>query len=260
MEAIMGIVIAIVVAVIIVAAAAAFFAMEARRRRLRQRFGPEYDRLAGQHESRRKAEAELSERERRVADLSIRPLSPDARARYRGEWAVIQEQFVEAPAKALTGAATLVAAVMRDRGYPTEDFDQILADLSVGHAQTLSRFREAHEISMRASANGASTEEMRQAMIGYRALFQELADVDADEAAGRTAAGHTAAGQAADGQVTGGQAAAGYEAEGRTAGGPRDVPVAGGGVPGETPAPTTAAAGDTDPAMQDEPQQRSPRR
>jgi hypothetical protein len=250
MEAIMGIVIAIVVAVIIVAAAVAFFAMEARRRRLQQRFGPEYERLATEHESRRRAEAELTERERRVADLNIRPLSPDARARYRADWALIQERFVEAPAQALTDAARLVAAVLKDRGYPTEDYDQILADLSVGHAQTLSRFREAHEISVRASANGASTEDMRKAMIDYRALFRELADVDAGEAAGRGTAG-----QASDGGGT-----AGYEAEGRTAVEPHDIRVAGGDVPDETQAPTSAAAGHTDPAMQAEPQQRSPRR
>jgi hypothetical protein len=249
MEAIMGIVIAIVVAVIIVAAAVAFFAMEVRRRRLQQRFGPEYERLAAEHESRRRAEAELTERERRVADLNIRPLSPDARARYRADWKVIQERFVEAPAQALTDAARLVAAVMRDRGYPTENYDQILADLSVGHSRTLSRFRDAHEISVRASANGASTEDMRKAMIDYRALFQELADVDEDEAAGREAAS-----QASDGRDT-----AGYETDGQPAGGPHDTWVAGGDVPGETRAPTATAADNTDPATRAEPQ-RSPRR
>ena len=246
----MGIVIVIVVAVIIVAAAAAFFAMEARRRRLRERFGPEYERLATEHESRRRAEAELTERERRVADLQIRPLSPDARARYRADWTVIQERFVEAPAQALTDAARLVAAVMRDRGYPTENYDQILEDLSVGHSQTLSRFRDAHEISVRASANGASTEDMRKAMIDYRALFQELADVDADEGAGRGTAG-----QASDGRD-----AARYETDGRTPAARHDTRVAGGDVPGETRAPTATAVDSTDPAMQAEPQQRSPRR
>ncbi len=228
----MGIVIAIVVAVIIVAAAAAYFAMDARRRRLRQRFGPEYERLAGEHESRRKAEAELAERERRVAGLNIRPLSPQARARYRADWAVIQERFVETPAGALNAAARLVAAVLADRGYPAENYDQILADLSVGHAKTLSRFRAAHEISMRAGAGGASTEEMRQAMISYRSLFQELADVEADEAAG-----HGPAGAALSTGV------AGYEAQRGQARGPHDTLVAG-SVSEETRAPAGAAVDD----------------
>jgi hypothetical protein len=261
MEAIMGIVIAIVVAVIIVAAAAAFFAMDARRRRLRRRFGPEYERLAGERESRRKAEAELTERERRVADLNIRPLSPDARARYRAEWTVIQERFVEAPAEALTGASRLVAAVMRDRGYPTENYDQILADLSVDHSQTLSRFRDAHEISMRADANAASTEDMRQAMINYRSLFQELAGVDEDEDAGRGAVGTGAAGGGAAGGGADGLGA-GYEPGERRTDRPRDILVASGEVPEETRAPAVTAVDDTDldPARQAESQQRSPRR
>jgi hypothetical protein len=266
MEAIMGIVIAIVVAVIIVAAAAAFFAVDARRRRLRRRFGPEYERLAGERESRRKAEAELTERERRVADLNIRPLSPDARARYRAGWTVIQERFVEAPAEALTGASRLVAAVMRDRGYPTENYDQILADLSVDHSQTLSRFRDAHEISMRADANAASTEDIRQAMINYRSLFQELAGVDEDEDAGRGAVGRGAAGgAAAGGAAAGGRAdglGAGYEPGERRTDRPRDILVASGEAPEETRAPAVTAVDDPglDPARQAEPQQRSPRR
>jgi len=252
MEAIMGIVIVIVVAVIIVAAAAAFFAMGARRRRLRRRFGPEYERLAGERESRREAEAELTERERRVADLNIRPLSPDARATYRAGWVVIQERFVEAPAEALAEASRLVTAVMRDRGYPTESYEQILADLSVDHSRTLSRFRGAHEISMRADANAASTEDMRQAMISYRSLFQELADVDADEAAGRGAADRGADGPGA----------AGNEPQERPAHQPRDILVARGDVPDGTRAPTAAAVDnpDLDSAGQAEPQRRSPRR
>ncbi len=177
----MEIVIAIVVAVLVVAAAAAAWLMMGARRRqrlgLRQRFGPEYERLTDEHESKRKAETELAERERRVADLDLRPLSPAARTRYGAEWAVIQEGFVDRPQEALKAATGLIAAVMRDRGYPTEDYDQILADLSVEHAHTLSRFRDAHAITMRAVADGASTEDMRQAMINYRALFHELAGV-----------------------------------------------------------------------------------
>ncbi len=176
----MNIVIAIVIAVIFVAAVAAWRAMVARRRQrlgLRQRFGPEYERLTDEHQSRRKAEAELAERERRVADLDLSPLSPAARARYGAEWAMIQEGFVDRPQQALKAATGLIAAAMRDRGYPTADYDQILADLSVEHAHALSRFRDAHAITMRALSDGASTEDMRQAMINYRALFHELTGV-----------------------------------------------------------------------------------
>jgi hypothetical protein len=244
MEAIMGIVIVIVVAVIIVAAAVAFFAMNARRRGLRQRFGPEYERLASEHESRRKAEAELAGRERRVAELNIRPLRPDARARYRAEWAVIQERFVEAPADALTAAARLVTAVLRDRGYPAENYGQVLADLSVGHSQALSGFRHAHEVSMRADAHGASTEDMRRAMINYRTLFQELAGADEDEAARHGADD---------------PGATGYEGEAPLAG-PHDTLVAGGGMRGGTRAPAVTAVGDPDLGPQGKRSHRSARR
>ena len=273
----MGIVIAIVVAVIIVAAAAAWLMMQAKRRRLRQRFGPEYERLTRAHDSRRKAEAELAQRERHVADLDIHPLSPDARSNYRAQWTVIQEQFVETPAEALTAATRLVAAVMRDRGYPATDYDQILADLSVDHAHTLSRFRAGHEISTRADAGGASTEDMRQAMIDYRSLFQELVGGQEDEpaaaeAAGAEGAGAEGAGAGASGteavraEATGAEAT-GAETTGAEAGargaagvsgtGPGDVWVAGGKTSG-TRSPAATAV--DDPARQAEPQQRSPRR
>jgi hypothetical protein len=272
----MGIVIAIVVAVIIVAAAAAWLMMQAKRRRLRQRFGPEYERLTRAHDSRRKAEAELAQRERRVADLDIHPLSPDARSNYRAQWTVIQEQFVETPAEALTAATRLVAAVMRDRGYPATDYDQILADLSVDHAHTLSRFRAGHEISTRADAGGASTEDMRQAMIDYRSLFQELAGGQGEPAAaeaarvegarvegarveggGTEAAGTEAARAEATGAEATGAEAGAYGAAGVSGTGPEDVWVAGDKTSG-TRSPAATAV--DDPARQAEPQQRSPRR
>jgi hypothetical protein len=145
-----------------------------RRRRLRERFGPEYDRAVTERGSRREAEAELAERERHVRDLDIRPLSPSARNQYQSEWTAVQEQFVDAPQAAVTGAQTLVSAVMEDRGYPTQPYDQTLADLSVEHASTLDHFRAAHDISQNAAAGTATTEDLRQAMIHYRALFAEL--------------------------------------------------------------------------------------
>lgn len=169
-----GAIVAIVVIVLVVVALLAVFAAVNRRRRLRERFGPEYDRAVAEHDGKRQAEAELAERERRVRGLNIRPLSATARARYSSEWTAVQEQFVDAPQAAVTGAQTLISAVMKDRGYPTEGYDQSVADLSVEHASTLDRFRAAHDISQRAAAGRASTEELRQAMVDYRALFAEL--------------------------------------------------------------------------------------
>jgi Tfp pilus assembly protein PilX len=169
-----GAIVAIVVIVLVVVALLAVFAVANRRRRLRERFGPEYDRAVTTHDSKRQAEAELAERERRVRGLNIRPLSATARARYSSEWTAVQEQFVDAPQAAVTGAQTLITAVMKDRGYPTEGYDQTVADLSVEHASTLDRFRTAHDSSQRAAAGRASTEELRQAMVDYRALFAEL--------------------------------------------------------------------------------------
>lgn len=169
-----GAIVAIIVVVIVVAAALLLLTTMNRRRRLRDRFGPEYDRAVTERGSRREAEAELAERERHVRDLDIRPLSSAARTQYMSEWTAVQEQFVDAPQAAVTGAQTLVSAVMEDRGYPTQPFDQTLADLSVEHASTLDHFRAAHDISQNAAAGTASTEDLRQAMIHYRALFAEL--------------------------------------------------------------------------------------
>ena len=169
-----GAIVAIVIVVIVVAAVVVAVMMANRRRRLKERFGPEYDRAVTESGSRREAEAELAGRERHHRELDIRPLSPAARAQYSSEWAAVQEQFVDAPQAAVTGAQTLVSAVMEDRGYPTQPYDQTLADLSVEHASTLDHFRAAHDISQNAAAGTASTEDLRQAMIHYRALFAEL--------------------------------------------------------------------------------------
>ena len=169
-----GAIVAIIVVILIIAALLIAFVTRTRRRRLRDRFGPEYDRAVSEHDSRREAEAALAQRERRVRELDIRPLSPTARAQYSSEWTAVQEQFVDAPQAAVTGAQALVSAVLQDRGYPTDTYDQEVADLSVEHAATLDHFRAAHDISQQAGAGTASTEDLRQAMIHYRALFAEL--------------------------------------------------------------------------------------
>jgi len=170
------------VAVIVVGAVVFGVMAVFRRRRLQQRFGPEYDRLVGERDSRRRAEAELTERQRRVQDLDIQPLTDVARASYAGRWTSIQEQFVDAPADAVSGAQFLVADVMTERGYPAgqQDQDQVLADLSVEHSDTLDRYRAAVEISGKAAAGTASTEDLRQAMVHYHALFADLLGEPAD--------------------------------------------------------------------------------
>jgi Tfp pilus assembly protein PilX len=176
-----GTIVAIVVVVIIVAALIAFAAFAARRRRLQQRFGPEYDRAVEGSDSRRQAEAELAEREKRVKRLDIRPLDPAARASYLAQWTNIQQQFVDSPTEAVAAAQSLITTVMADRGYPTEDVDQITADLSVDHAETLGHFRTAQDISGRVAEGTASTEDLRQAMVHYRTLFQDLLGEDATD-------------------------------------------------------------------------------
>src|ERR1700733_6381550 len=174
-----GITVIIIVAVVIVVAAAAGVIYDMRRRRLRERFGPEYDRLVEEKGSRTKAEAELVGREKRVKDLDIRPLSPDAQARYTQDWAAVQERFVDAPQEAVANAQRLVMTVMNERGSPTEGSDQVLADLSVEHASVLDHYRAAYDISQTAADGRASTEDLRQAMIHYRSLFRDLLGDDA---------------------------------------------------------------------------------
>jgi hypothetical protein len=149
-------------------------AMASRRKKLQERFGPEYDRLVEQSQSRRLAEAEMTERERRVKKLDLRDLSESARQQYLAQWAGVQERFVDDPAAAIADGQRLVEAVMRDRGYPVAEYNQTIADLSVEHAQQLDHVRQAHEISEKAVAGQASTEELRVAMLHYRELFGEL--------------------------------------------------------------------------------------
>jgi len=166
--------IAVIIVVVALVVLAIVALSAARRRKLQQRFGPEYDRVVGEKQSHRKADAELAERERRVRSLDIRPLDETVRVKYAGEWAAIQERFVDQPEQAAAQAGLLVTSVMKDRGYPTEDYEQNLADLSVEHANVLDHYRAAHQVSLQAETNSASTEDLRLAMLHYRALFSEL--------------------------------------------------------------------------------------
>ena len=168
--------VAVVVVAVVALAAVGYFVLQQQKRRnhLRERFGPEYERIVAEHDNRREAEQELLSREQRHSELDIRPLTEESRETYANRWTEVQERFVDAPGFAVTEADQLVTAVMAERGYPTENFEQRLSDLSVGHAATLDHYRTAHEISGRAARKEASTEDLRQAMVHYRALFEEL--------------------------------------------------------------------------------------
>jgi hypothetical protein len=142
--------------------------------RLRRHFGAEYERTLDESGSRRKAEAELRGRTRRRRSLEIVPLSDGARRRYTEAWRTVQTRFVDRPADAVREADVLVTEVMRERGYPMDDFEQQAADVSVDHPEVVSNFRQGHAIKERCDRGGASTEDLRQAMVHYRGLFEEL--------------------------------------------------------------------------------------
>jgi hypothetical protein len=168
----------VIIVVLLVIAAGAVVATRQRSRKLHAKYGPEYDRLLEERGSRRDAERELTAREKRHRALELRPLDPRARERFTESWTEVQARFVDAPEEATARAQRLVTIVMRERGYPTENFDQELADLSVEHATTLDHFRAAHGLSERAAGGQASTEELRQALVHYRALFEELLEAE----------------------------------------------------------------------------------
>ena len=167
-------IVVIVLVIIIVLAVAAVLAVMGRRRSLRQRFGPEYDRTVAERDSRAAAERELRERERRHSELTLTPLSDESRTRYASAWEEIQAQFIDSPSEAVNAADELVTRLVGERGYPTENYEDQIAHLSVEHARTLGHYRDAHEIHLRNVRGEASTEQLRQALVHYRALFADL--------------------------------------------------------------------------------------
>jgi hypothetical protein len=169
-----GAIVLIVVVIIVLLALIGGLGLAIRRRRLQQQFGPEYERVLSEQDSRLRAEAELTDRQRRVRSLDIKPLSDAARQQYSARWLAVQETFVDAPQRAVLEAYDLVTSVMTERGYPIEDDDQMQADLSVDHAETVSHFRAARQITSTAAEGNAQTEDLRQALIHYRALFSDL--------------------------------------------------------------------------------------
>ena len=172
--------IALAAVVIVIVAVAAWLYVRKRRGTtagLRQKFGPEYDRAVLTHGSERKAEAKLADREKRIEKFNIRDLDSMEHERYSKQWQAVQSRFVDSPKGAVAEADDLVSSVMKTRGYPVSDFDQRAADISVDHPRVVENYRSAHEIALRAGKEGASTEDLRTAMIHYRSLFEELVQV-----------------------------------------------------------------------------------
>jgi hypothetical protein len=168
------------------AIAVAAFAWGAYRKRrsarLQDTFGAEYDRTVADAPTRREAEADLADREKRHKDFELRPLQPQARERYIDQWRQTQERFVDDPEAAVGQADELIQEVMRERGYPVEDFDRRAADLSVDHPDVISNYRAAHATAIANERGKASTEDLRNAVIHYRVLFSELLEADPAEA------------------------------------------------------------------------------
>jgi hypothetical protein len=163
-----------ILVIVVVAALAILFVMRSRSKKLQARFGPEYNRTVQETGSKFKAEAKLERLEKRVERYSIRPLSSVDRDGFQQSWRAIQATFVDDPEGAFATADQLLGQVMSARGYPVADFPQRAAEISVDHATVVERYRAGHEIALRHSQGQATTEELRQAMIHYRALFDEL--------------------------------------------------------------------------------------
>lgn len=164
-----------VIAAFALGAAVAWLAMRRRQeRRLRERYGPEYDFVVEKTGRKHRAERELIRREERVRQYPIHPLSNEQRTRYADAWRRVQAQFVDAPAAALAEADRLVMGVIKERGYPADDFEQRAADLSVDHPRVVKNYREAHALVLRSERGEADTEDLRQAMVHFRVLFEDL--------------------------------------------------------------------------------------
>jgi hypothetical protein len=173
------VVIVLVVALIVVLGVAVWLFMQKRRtEELRTSFGPEYDRAVRDHDDKGKAERVLEERKERVEQLHIRPLSNEDRARFAELWRSVQAQFVDDPKGATKEADRLVGEVMQARGYPVGDFEQRAADVSVNHPRVVEHYRAAHGIALGHERSEAGTEDLRQAMVHYRALFEDFLEVE----------------------------------------------------------------------------------
>lgn len=176
----------IVIAVVVVVIVGLVVWTVSRRRRtsrLKQQFGPEYDRTVGERGEQRAGEAELLARQKKHDELEITALTPQARREHAAAWQKVQAEFVDDPEESVGRAERLVTRVMRDRGYPIDEFDQRAADISVDHPEVVDNYRSAHEIYASRKHGEIGTERARQAFVHYRALFDKLLGSEADVSA-----------------------------------------------------------------------------
>jgi len=166
----------IVAVAIVIVAIAAIIGLSRKRQSetLRDRFGPEYDRTVERTGGLRAAEHELIDRQRRHDDLELQPLTEDRRVEYLEQWRDAQSTFVDDPVGSIEVADVLIRRVMRERGYGDSDFEQRIGAVSVDYPEAVGRYREAHDVAIRSRVGDASTEELREALANYRALFDEL--------------------------------------------------------------------------------------
>jgi hypothetical protein len=166
----------VILALVVVVIAIGLFVLMRRRRSesLRKQFGPEYKRTVDQFRDQGKAEADLAAREKRVRKLDIRSLAPEERSRFTDAWKKTQARFVDEPSKAVSEADGLVKELMQARGYPVGDFEQRAADISVDYPNVMTNYRAGRDIALRNNSGKATTEDLRQAMVHYRSLFEEL--------------------------------------------------------------------------------------
>ncbi len=172
----------IVAAAVLIVAMVAWGMMKRKQtKQLQSQFGPEYDRTVEAADNKKTAESELAARRERREQLDIRPLSSAARERYVQQWQIVQAQFVDNPSGAVASADQLIQSAMADRGYPVKDFETRAADVSVDHPNVAENYRQGHRLAQRSADGDGSTEDLRQAMRHYRALFDDLVEPTVDE-------------------------------------------------------------------------------
>lgn len=167
---------AIIALIAVVVVAARFGGGRKRSDQLKQHFGPEYDHVVSETGDEKAAEKELAARARKRDKLDIVALTPAARTGYATRWAQVQTAFVDDPANAVGTADLLVTEVMRERGYPVDDFERRAADVSVDHPQIVENYRAAHDVHTAQQRGDVNTERQREAFVHYRALFERLLD------------------------------------------------------------------------------------
>jgi len=166
----------LVIALLAIGAAVWMFLEREKSRKLKSKFGPEYDRVLEKERDPRRAETVLETRQKRVSKFAIRPLTSAEQERFSSNWRAVQEHFVDDPVGAVAEADQLVNEAMRARGYPMGEFEQQASDISVDHPSVVENYRMAHDIALRSGQGRATTEDLRKAMQHYRSLFEEMLD------------------------------------------------------------------------------------